>query len=160
AIRLAPPASWARLDAAIRRLDRYDAVIFTSANAVERFFVRARRVLGSKPERPPRLFAIGPRTARALADRGWTGVGMPDRFEGDALARRIRARRGWRVLLPRAHRAREALPSALRRRGARVDVVDAYRTVAHRAGLARIRRALAGGGVRYVTFTSSSTVEQ
>ena len=159
AIRLAPPASWVRLDGAIRKLDAYDAVIFTSANAVERFFARASRVLRRKPAQPPRLFAIGPRTARALAARGWTGAAVPDRFEGEALARRIRTRRGWRVLLPRAHRAREALPRALRRRGAKVDVVEAYRTLAHRAGLERIRRAVAAGGVSYMTFTSDSTVE-
>jgi len=158
AIQIVDPPSWAPLDAALSRLAHYDMIIFTSANAVERFFRRADHVLKKRPGRPRRLFAIGPSTARALRVRGWGGVAVPDRYEGAALARRIRAKRGLKILLPRARRAREALPEHLRRRGATVDVIEAYRTIGHPSGLRAIRREL-DKGVDYVTFTSSSTVE-
>lgn len=160
AIRIDGPRSWTACDRALEQLDRNDAVIFTSANAVESFFSRARKVLGEDPVSPPRTFAIGPQTAKALRSQGWRGAVIADHFVGEALARRIHPARGWRILLPRARQAREALPSALRRRGAIVEIVEVYRTMGHRAGLARIRRAVDEGRARYVTFTSSSTVEQ
>jgi uroporphyrinogen III methyltransferase/synthase len=62
---------------------------------------------------------------------------------------------GRRVLVARAAEARSVLPDALRERGAQVDDVALYDTVAdplsdaERAGLER---------ATYVTFTSSSTV--
>jgi uroporphyrinogen III methyltransferase/synthase len=62
---------------------------------------------------------------------------------------------GRRVLVARAADARELLPEALRERGAEVDVVALYDTVAEplgEAARADLERAT------YVTFTSSSTV--
>jgi uroporphyrinogen III methyltransferase/synthase len=61
-----------------------------------------------------------------------------------------------RALIARAASARDVLPDALRERGAEVDVVALYETVAEELGAAE-RAAL--GGADYVTFTSSSTVE-
>jgi uroporphyrinogen III methyltransferase/synthase len=62
---------------------------------------------------------------------------------------------GRRVLVARASDARDVLPDALAGRGAHVDVVALYDTVAEPLGadaLAAAERA------DYVTFTSSSTV--
>src|SRR5262249_39679101 len=67
---------------------------------------------------------------------------------------------GKRILLARAAVARDTLPSALRARGARVDVAAAYRTGPPPALGARAGELL--GGPRrpdWITFTSSSTVE-
>ena len=41
-IRTAPPSAYSRLDAALRRLESYDAALFASARAVESVFARAR----------------------------------------------------------------------------------------------------------------------
>lgn len=159
AIRIASPGSWTPLDRALRGLDRYDALVFTSANGVDRFFSRARKILGRLPRRPRRLYAIGPGTALALKRRGWRGGLLPEAYEAKALADRLGDVRGWNILLPRARVARDILPSLLRRRGARVDVVEAYRTVPDRTGIRYIPRALKAGNLRAVTFTSASTVE-
>ena len=62
---------------------------------------------------------------------------------------------GRRVLVARAAEARSVLPDSLRERGAEVDDVALYDTVAEpldEAQLAALERAT------YVTFTSSSTV--
>src|SRR5918993_804153 len=62
-------------------------------------------------------------------------------------------------LIPRAAVARDFLPRALEAAGARVDVVEAYRTVRPATtDRARAEALLVGGGVDCVTFTSSSTV--
>ncbi len=60
-----------------------------------------------------------------------------------------------RALVARAAEARDVLPEALRERGAEVDVVALYETVAEPLG-AEQRAAVAAAD--YVTFTSSSTV--
>ena len=64
---------------------------------------------------------------------------------------------GKHVLLPRAAVARDLVPAELARRGARVEVVEAYRTVAPEHLAEHVREVLA---LRpdCITFTSSSTV--
>jgi uroporphyrinogen III methyltransferase/synthase len=62
---------------------------------------------------------------------------------------------GRPVLVARAAEARDVLPDALRERGAEVDVVALYETVAEQPEPAALEAAQAAD---YVTFTSSSTV--
>ena len=65
---------------------------------------------------------------------------------------------GYRVLLPRALKAREVLPEALRASGAQVDVVPVYQTVPVPPDpevLARLRE----GTVDCITFTSGAIAE-
>jgi uroporphyrinogen III methyltransferase/synthase len=67
---------------------------------------------------------------------------------------------GKRVLLPRAAVARDLVPAELARRGALVDVVEAYRTVAPEQAAQQAIEIF--GGARKpdcITFTSSSTVQ-
>jgi uroporphyrinogen III methyltransferase/synthase len=59
------------------------------------------------------------------------------------------------VLVARAAEARDVLPDALRERGAKVDVVPLYETVAEVPDADALD---AAAGADYVTFTSSSTV--
>jgi uroporphyrinogen III methyltransferase/synthase len=62
---------------------------------------------------------------------------------------------GKRVLVARAGEARDVLPDALRERGAEVEVVALYETVAEPLADDRVA---AAADADYVTFTSSSTV--
>ena len=156
-IRFAPPASWARLDAALRHLERYDAAVFASARAVESIFTRA-LALGLRLSPPRRVFAVGPATARALRRRGWRGK-MPDTHRAEDLAAVAGQVRGKRIFLPRAQEGREILPALLRARGARVDAVTAYRTLADRRGSQRLRVVAASSRVDAVAFTSGSAVD-
>jgi uroporphyrinogen III methyltransferase/synthase len=67
--------------------------------------------------------------------------------------------KGKRVLLPRALEAREVLPKELKKRGARVDVVPAYRTIVPTARRDQLRAMLERRELAVITFTSSSTVK-
>jgi uroporphyrinogen III methyltransferase/synthase len=60
-----------------------------------------------------------------------------------------------RALVARAQEARDVLPGALRERGAEVDVLALYRTVAEPLDAAGRTAAL---GADYATFTSASSV--
>ena len=61
-----------------------------------------------------------------------------------------------KVLIARAAVARDILPEELRQRGAQVDVVEAYRTVAP-GDLAEQARKVLEAKPDWITFTSSST---
>ncbi|HET6372299.1 MAG TPA: uroporphyrinogen-III synthase, partial [Candidatus Polarisedimenticolia bacterium] len=155
------PSSWQHVDDAIARLDTYDWVIFTSANAVERFTQRLRALSGSVAALGRRgVFAIGPATTEALRSHGVPGVMISSVSRAEGLLERLKAAgspSGRRVLLPRAESARELLPDELRRHGAVVDVVTVYRTVfipVAREVLEMIDR----GEIDIVAFTSGSTV--
>lgn len=157
-IGLEPPRSWKPLDAAIRRLPDYDWVIFTSTNGVGFFFRRLKR---PRMLKGPRLAAIGPATAEALKAQGLRADVVPNEYRAEGLLRALRGERwrGKRVLLARAGEARAVLPGELRRRGARVDVVEAYRTVLPRLSRKRLRQVFGRGKPDAITFTSSSTVK-
>jgi uroporphyrinogen III methyltransferase/synthase len=137
------------------RVGEYDWVVFTSANAVVRFFAALgavgsdTRALGGR-----RVAAIGPGTADALATAGVRADLVPERFVAEALLDAFPPGPG-RVLLPRAAVARDALPAGLAGRGFTVDVVEAYRTIVGRPSSEALAAAATASAV---TFTSSSTV--
>ena len=130
AIAIASPSSWSEVDAALRQLDSFAWVSFTSANAVRWLAGRA-RALGVHPASFARvkLAAVGRATAEVLA----TELRPPDltahAASAAALGNDLPVSPGARVLLPQADLAGDALAAALRARGAEVTAVVAYRTV-------------------------------
>ena len=153
-IELAPMADDAPLDAALRRLDTYHWIVFTSANGVAVFWRQAQG-RGVQLNAPTlRLAAVGPATARALESRGLSAALIPDEYVAEALVAGLGDVAGQRVLLPHAELAREVLASDLRARGAVVDEIAVYRTLPAApdpGGLVELRH-----GVDAVTFTSAS----
>jgi uroporphyrinogen III methyltransferase/synthase len=80
---------------------------------------------------------------------------MPERFVAESLVEALADIPVSRALVARASRARDVLPDALRDRGAEVDVLALYDTVAEPLSDDQLAAAV---GADYVTFTSSSTV--
>jgi len=134
----------------------YDLICFTSPNGARLFFDRlADAGLDARALYDIRIAAIGPATARALRDRGVLADVLPDRAVAESL---VEALGDWpvdRALIARARVARDVLPDALRERGAEVDVLELYETVAEPLA-AEQRDAIRSAD--YVTFTSASTV--
>ncbi|MFO0658349.1 MAG: uroporphyrinogen-III synthase [Polyangiaceae bacterium] len=110
-----------------------------------------------------KIAAIGPGTAAALKSRGARADVMAKEFRGEGLAEALLSSprtTPFRVLIPRALVAREALPETLRAAGAEVDVVPAYMTVTPDSKtIAPLREALSRNEIDLITLTSSSTVE-
>ena len=161
-IEIRPAADYGPLDRAIADLARYDWLIFTSANGVRYFVDRLDRSASDLRALRARICAIGPATRAAvealhlkvdLMGREYVAEGLLEAFAAHDLA-------GQRVLLPRAAVARDLVPVELARRGAQVDVVEAYRTAVPDEAAAQARAVF--GAPRQpdcVTFTSSSTVQ-
>jgi uroporphyrinogen-III synthase len=140
-IQVAPLEDMSALDAALARLDAFDLVVFVSANAAIQADMRARATGRPGLSAIACAAAPGPGTAAELADRGVSRVIVPARrFDSDGLIEALRNHDDpfARVLIVRGSDAvtdahsgagREQLATWLRARGARVDVVAAYRRV-------------------------------
>ncbi len=164
-IRIADPEDPKPLADAVAALGRYQWVVFTSRNGVERFFAELARQGGdARRLGRARVAAIGPGTAEELRARGIHPDQVPGEYRGEAVARAIvdahgGDMKGASVLLPRAEVARDVLPETLRAAGAAVDVVPAYRSLPPEdEEVERLRSLVRGGSVDVVTFTASSTV--
>jgi uroporphyrinogen III methyltransferase / synthase len=160
-IEIAPPVSFAGLDAALRRPEEFDWVLFTSANGVRAFITRLRALeLDLRGWQRARLAAIGPQTAAALQEYALKVDLVPDDYRAEGLAAELAKIElaGKRVLLPRAAGARAVLPEALKAQGALVEEVMAYRSVAASQIDDETAELVRSGAVDLVTFTSSSTV--
>jgi uroporphyrinogen III methyltransferase / synthase len=150
AIRIAP------LDVELPDLRRYDLVCLTSPNGVRLLFERMAAIgVDARALAGARIAAIGPGTAAALRERGVIADVVPERFVAEGLVDALAGLPVTRALVARAADARDVVPDALRARGAEVDVVALYETVAETLSEAQLT-ALADAD--YVTFTSSSTV--
>lgn len=153
------PADSGPLDRAIANLASYDWLIFTSVNGVRHFLERLDRSPTDLRALRARICAIGPATRAAVEALHLKVDKMPEEYVAESLLKAFESEElNWRrVLLPRAAVARDLLPVELRRRGATVDVVEAYRTVIPENAAQRAREIMARRP-DWITFTSSSTV--
>ena len=128
-----PPGDFAPLDKALSDLRSFDWLLLTSANAVRALLDRAQS-LGvdvMKSFDALRIAAVGPVTAEAARNAGLHVSHVSAKHKGLALAEEFSAEfAGKRILLPRSNLAGSDLPDALRRLGATVTEVVAYRTFA------------------------------
>jgi len=159
AIAIEPVDDPSQLDIALGELASYDWIVFTSANGVHAFERRLRaNALDWTTRHRARIAAIGPATAATLQALGVTIAVMPSEYIAEKLADALGNVAGQRILLPRADIARETLRDELRLRGADVNEIAAYRTVAQPLAPELLEHALGSGRVDAMTFTSSSTV--
>lgn len=156
-VRYAEPIDPAPLNSALRRLAEFDWLILTSQNVV-RFLVLALAKMNLAPwPAAVRVAAVGSATAKAAQAAGWPVEHVSARFQGLALAEELGPRlKGSSVLLPRSDRARADLPEALRRAGAEVTEVVAYRTFAVDIRDLPAAREIREGRVDALTFASPS----
>jgi len=161
-IEILPPESYADLDEAIAGLNSFHWIVFTSYNAVRYFFARLSdlgldtRALGSC-----RVCAVGPKTAAALEPFGVLADLVPDDYKAQGVVAAFAGLdiAGKWILFPRGDRAREVIPEELTRMGAQVMSPVAYVNRTPDAIPDQALRALEEGRIDYVTFTSSSTVQ-
>jgi len=152
----APAIRTSPIVAELPALGRYDLICVTSPNGAHALFDRlADTGLDARALAGRTVAAIGPGTARALAEHGIRADLVPDRAVAEGLVDALAGADVTRALVVRAREGRELLPEALRGRGAEVDVLALYATVAEPLD-EEIARAAAAAD--YVTFTSASTV--
>ncbi len=159
ALDIREPDDWGPVDRALQQLDKYDWLVFTSANGVHALLERLPRVgrdvraLGGV-----KLAAIGPKTAETLRHYYLEPDLVPPIYQSESLAAALLEKigPGQRVLLARADRGRDLLQQELARR-CFVDQVAVYSQVdavdANHPLLDQLRR----GEIDYVPLTSSNS---
>ncbi|HLY16419.1 MAG TPA: uroporphyrinogen-III C-methyltransferase, partial [Bryobacteraceae bacterium] len=154
-IEILPALDYEPLDHAIANLGAYDWLIFTSANGVRFFLERLDRSNIDLRALRARICAIGPATRAAVEALHLKVDVMGADYIAEGLLAAFTAHdlTGRRILLPRAAVARDLVPVELKRRGAQVDVVEAYRTAAPEGAFELTPPP------DWITFTSSSTVK-
>jgi uroporphyrinogen III methyltransferase/synthase len=158
AIRIEPRIATDDVRRAVDDIYSYALVCLTSPNGVRLLFEAL-----ADAERDARslanatVAAIGPGTAASLREHGVIADIVPEESLAEALVEALAEVdvEGRPALIARAAEARDVLPDALRERGAEVDVVALYETVAEQPSAESIE---AAQEAEYVTFTSSSTV--
>jgi uroporphyrinogen III methyltransferase / synthase len=158
AIRIDPRIDSDEVRRAVESLHAYALVCLTSANGVDLLFeAMAAQGRDARALANASVAAIGSGTEAALAAHGVLADIVPERFVAEQLVEALDALelQGKPVLVARAAEAREVLPDALRNKGADVDVVTLYETVAEEPDPEALERAREAD---FLTFTSSSTV--
>jgi uroporphyrinogen-III synthase len=157
AIQIREPEDWAACDDSIARLASYDWVIFSSFNGAHYFLTRLRQrgidAIHAK------IAAVGRTTADAVRSFGHGVDLLPEEFSARGILQSLQEfdLKGKRFLLPTSNIGRQELQTGLSRRGALVDKLEAYRTVANPDLDAEgMRRRIRDGEIDCIAFFSPS----
>lgn len=162
-IKIAPPDDRETIVECLQGLGGYDWLIFTSPNGVTAFFdiffkaFEDVRALGNL-----RLAAVGPATAAKLKELHLRVDAMPGEYLAKKIASAIadfESIENLRFLLARAQVANPDLVKELEDRGGIVDDIAFYKTVPETEDRTGAAARLLEQGADWLTFTSSSTVE-
>lgn len=161
----ADPGVEAQIETALSRLADYQALVFTSSNAV-RFFARAAAARAPdvlKAARRLEVFCVGDQTAAAAVASGLpVHVVASGRSDAEALLAQILSGlpgAGERVLIPRSRIGRTVIAEGLQAAGARVDSIPFYENRRPAVDVAELREMLRAGALSALTFTSPSTAD-
>ncbi|HZJ30417.1 MAG TPA: uroporphyrinogen-III C-methyltransferase [Vicinamibacterales bacterium] len=164
-IRITPPDDPTALLQSAEDPSAFDWIVFTSANSVEGFMTALlshhRDVRALKG---PKLCTVGPGTAERLRRYSVVADVLPHEYRAEAVLGALEAHgplTGARVLLPRSDIGREVIADQLRKAGAVVTDVIAYRTLldeVQREGDPDVYGMMLEGRIHIVTFTSASAV--
>ncbi len=127
-IEILPPKDRHRLQSVLRRLPRFDWLVFISANAAAMGLRAVEAAHHTQPR--AKVATIGGSTARELQARGWrVDVTAKPPFTSEALLREpaLRRVRRQRILIFRGEGGRELLCQTLVERGAQVEYAECYR---------------------------------
>lgn len=161
-IEFSPPGDFGPLDTAISQLQQFEWLIFTSGEAVREVDKRCKKLGKSWTQAGGNLSiaAVGPVTAGEVKKIGLQLSYVAQRHSGVALANELGSKlQGARVLLPRSDRANPDLPAALKRYGAQVTEVIAYRTLKPKEIDQEKLRGFTNGDADAILFFSPSAVQ-
>ncbi len=149
------------LDGYLGGLGKHEWIAFASPNGVKQVFRRLSALgLDARAFSGCKIAAVGPATVDSLKQRGIVADLTPDTYTAEGLVDKFRSAgvAPQSALVFKSDIGRETLPEGLRRLGAEVAEIAAYRTVLAEDSADVAVRAFEEG-INVVTFTSSSTVK-
>lgn len=158
-IEIVPLPRQEALESEIKQLGRYQYVVFTSVNAVELFFAKLTEMgYDARSLASAQVVAIGKQTVKALSLEGIKADIVPELATLEGLAARLKSfvKETDHILIPKAKKTRPVLKEQL---CACITEVVLYETKIDTSQKEKIIDDLNQGMVDYLTFSSSSTVE-
>lgn len=157
-IGIAPPLDPEPLRQAAANANAYDWIIFTSANAVSAF---ASHLCIPPQELKARVATVGAATRSVAEGFGFTVSLTPLKYVAESLVDALGAEslEDKRILIPAAAVTRDVVPSELRKLGAEVDVVEAYRNILPPEAEASGRHIFQPPYPDWILFASPSAVD-
>ena len=147
------------LDVALKEIDKYNWIVFTSANGVECFFEEMQDIrMDVRKLAHVRFAVIGDGTRKALEAHGIFCDFIPTAYSSKDMAEAMipHIEKNENVLLLRAEEANRVLPDALEAAGISHKCISLYHTVTDERKADELNRLIKM--VDYVTFASSSAV--
>lgn len=160
-IEIRPPDSWQAFDEAVAKLEEYDWIVFASGNAVKSFAERSRSIKSRVNK--PLIAVIGQSTERVANENGFKVAYKPDNSIAESFIEHFPGfpnLYGLKVLWPRTNIGRNFLQEEFVKAGARIDVVQAYKTClpSQMATYSEnIHERLAAGTIDVITVASAQT---
>jgi uroporphyrinogen-III synthase len=136
-------------------LKRSDWIIFTSKNGIRYFLDKA----DIDTVKKRKIAVVGPKTAEEAKTRGMKIDFIPKIFTTKDLGKEIPIRNGEKIFLPRADIASKSLIKILEKRGAIVFNIPIYRTQYLKKESQKLEKLLLDKNVKYLSFTSPSTID-
>jgi uroporphyrinogen-III synthase len=146
-------------DSAMARVGLYENIVFTSVNGVA-YTLELLSGKGIGPWDLPPALCVGEKTAGAWEEAGGTVAAVPEQFTAEALLEILgEDLAGHSYLIMRPEVVKTELGKQLSGRGAEVDEVVIYRTVAPEEGGDELRELLVAGKPDVILFASPSAIE-
>jgi uroporphyrinogen III methyltransferase / synthase len=162
-IRIKPSSLPARARQQFKQMERhFDWLVFASPNAVDCFFHEFFKINDDiRALGKVRIAAVGPATAAKLTEHHLKIDRQPRQYTTVALAKAFKTKeiKDHSFCLPRGNLADTALSNYLKKQGGRVTEWTIYRTIPETGDLNGARARYQVEGADWITFTSSSTVE-
>lgn len=149
------------LEEAIKNLENFNYVAFTSENGVNIFVDKLYEMnYDLRKLAKAKIVAIGSATAAKLKERGLIADIIPSKYVGEALVEELAPmlKKEDKILIPRAKEARDYIVTELNKYCA-VTEVKLYETVMGEGNKEELLELIEEERVNYITFTSSSTVK-
>ena len=137
----------------LRRLEEFDWILFTSANAIRFFF----ELLGEQSiPSQVRLACVGSKTATTLREFGYEPNFVPSKFSSRNLTEEINVRSGESILYPSPQEISSDLETKFQELGVKVTRWPIYETL--RVSIKPEEKEILLSGIDAVTFASPSVI--
>lgn len=161
-IKVTPVENPSNLDAALRHMDNFDWIVFSSSNGVRGVRDRIHKLgLDSRSFATTRVAAVGPATAKSVLDLLSLRADLvPKTYVAESVLEEFSKLcvTDTHILIIRSDLGRDVLTKGLRDLGANTNDVIGYETKTPNDMTERANKAYSDG-IDVTTFTSSSTVD-
>ena len=161
-IKIVPVENFLIIDKAIKEINKYHWIIFTSQNGIDlfmkRFILKGKHL---KDFKAIKFAVIGKVTGGKLKKYGIKASFIPKKYNSEALLSGLKkySLKGKNILIPRAQETSKVLPLGLKKIGAKVDEIVLYRIQNEKVNCNKVKSLLKENNADVVAFTSPSGVK-